>query len=422
MKLCVWVYTVFMTVTIDQNLVSSIRSKYNEISFCLNERSRRLWCAAEAKSYGYGGIKAVCIATGVAKSTIIRGIKELSDPAKIAGDMVRRGGGGRKSLCSHDNSLVDDLNELVAPATCGSPMSPLRWSSKSTYKLRDELQAKGHKVSQKTVYNLLDAQEYSLQANRKTKEKADDPDRDNQFNYIANQTELCHKNHEPVISVDTKKKENIGEYKNNGKEYCPKGKPIEVNGHDFIDKNLGKVAPYGIYDIGKNTGWVNVGISSDTAQFAVNAIRSWWYNMGITAYKSAKKITITADCGGSNGNRVRLWKIELQKLANEINKEIQVLHFPPGTSKWNKIEHRMFSYISQNWRGRPLISREAVVNLIAATTTRTGLVIKAMLDNNTYQTGIKIAKRQVEEECTIVKHNFRGEWNYNIVPNNIEKK
>lgn len=408
-----------MTVKIDVNQVAIIRSKYESFSFCLNERSRRLWCATEAKSYGYGGIKVVFLATGMAESTIIRAIKELNSADKIAVESpIRKAGGGRKSISSKDGKLSADLNELVAPATCGSPMSPLLWSSKSTYKLRDELQAKGHVVSQKTVYNILDSLDYSLQANRKTKEKADDPDRDAQFQYIATNTEVFHKENNPVLSIDTKKKENIGEYKNNGKEYCPKNKPIEVKGHDFIDKHLGKVSPYGVYDIGQNKGWVSVGISSDTAEFAVNAIRSWWYNMGSSLYKECKKIMITADCGGSNGYRVRLWKLELQKLANEINKEMQVCHFPPGTSKWNKIEHKMFSYISQNWRGRPLISRETVVNLIAATTTRTGLQIKAMLDNNIYEKGIKIKKHQVEEECSIVRHEFRGEWNYNIVPNN----
>lgn len=411
-----------MTIKIDAAKILIIQSKYEEISFCLNERSRRLWCAAEAKSYGYGGVKAVFLATRVAQSTIARGIKELSDPHKIAGDFVRTKGGGRKSIISREDNLLKDLNELVAPATCGSPMSPLLWSSKSTYKLRDELQAKGHSVSQKTVYNILDSLDYSLQANRKTKEKADDPDRDKQFNYIATNATLFHQNNDPVLSIDTKKKENIGEYKNNGKEYCPKGKPIEVKGHDFIDNNLGKVAPYGVYDIGQNKGWVSVGISSDTAEFAANTIRSWWYNMGKSKYQDAKKIMITADCGGSNGYRVRLWKIELQKLSDEINKEIQVYHFPPGTSKWNKIEHRMFSYISQNWRGRPLISREVVVNLIAATTTRSGLQIQAMLDNNIYQKGIKIAKHRLDTECNIIRHDFRGEWNYNIIPQNTMQK
>lgn len=408
-----------MTVQIDKEKILSIELKYNEISFCLNERSLRLWCASEAKSYGYGGIRAVFLATGVAQSTIARGVRELSDPQKIAGDLIRRKGGGRKSICSKNDRLVQDLNTLVSPATCGSPVSSLLWSSKSTYKLCGELQIKGHIVSQKTVYNMLDSLNYSLQANRKTKEKADDPDRDSQFHYIAANADLCHKHNDPVLSIDTKKKENIGEYKNNGREYSPKGKPIEVKGHDFVDKNLGKVAPYGIYDIGQNKGWVSVGISSDTAEFAVNAIRSWWYNMGSVLYSNCNKIMITADCGGSNGNRVRLWKIELQKFADEIGKEIRVYHFPPGTSKWNKIEHRMFSYISQNWRGRPLVSKETVVNLITATTTRTGLQIQAMLDNNIYQKGIKITKRHVDEKCNIIRHEFRGEWNYNIIPHSI---
>lgn len=410
-----------MTVRIAKDKVLSIRLKYEQLSFCLNERSRRLWCGSEAESYGYGGIKAVFFATGVAESTIAKGVQELSASDKLPGDVIRNAGGGRKSLKDTNVDLFSDLNELVSPATCGSPESALIWSSKSTYKLCDELAAKGHNVSQRTVYNMLRIMNYSLQANRKTKEKADDPDRDAQFNYIAKNVTLFHKNNDPVLSIDTKKKENIGEYKNKGKEYCPKGKPIEVKGHDFVDKKLGKVAPYGVYDIGQNKGWVSVGISSDTAEFAVNTIRSWWYNMGKELYQSSDKIMITADCGGSNGYRVRLWRIELQKLANEINKEIQVLHFPPGTSKWNKIEHRMFSYISKNWRGRPLISREVVVNLIAGTTTRQGLQIKAMLDNNIYKKGIKIPKKRLEKECNIIKHEFRGEWNYNIIPNNLNK-
>jgi len=414
-------YVTGMAKKIDADKVLIIRSKYDAISFCMNERARRLWCASEAKSYGYGGLRAVFLATQVAESTIYKGIKELADPQKMNGSLVRRSGGGRKKLTSKNDDLAKDLEQLVAPNTCGSPMSPLLWSSKSTYKLCDELVAKGHNVSQKTVYNILHSSGYSLQANRKTKEKADDPDRDKQFNYIASNVELFHKENNPVLSIDTKKKENIGNYKNNGQEYSPKGTPIEVNGHDFINKNLGKVSPYGIYDIGQNKGWVSVGISSDTAEFAVNAIRSWWYNMGTAQYQNCRKIMITADCGGSNGYRVRLWKIELQKLANEIQKEIQVCHFPPGTSKWNKIEHRMFSYISQNWRGRPLISREAVVNLIASTTTKTGLQIRAMLDENTYETGIKVSAKRVSEECNLMRHEFRGEWNYNIVPDSTVK-
>lgn len=410
-----------MTITIDSDKVLSIQLKYKKLSFCLNERSRRLWCATEAGSYGYGGIKAVFLATGIAESTISRGLKELSSSNQLSGDSIRGNGGGRKSFHNTNKKLLEDLNELVSPATCGSPESSLQWSSKSTYKLCDELVCKGYTISQKTVYNLLSFLNYSLQANRKTKEKADDPDRDNQFHYISTNATLFHKNNDPVLSIDTKKKENIGEYKNNGKEYCPKGEPVEVKGHDFIDKNLGKVSPYGVYDIGRNKGWVSVGISSDTAEFAVNTIRSWWYNMGNQLYYNSKRIMITADCGGSNGYRVRLWKIELQKLANEINKEIHVFHFPPGTSKWNKIEHRMFSYISQNWRGRPLISRETVVNLIAGTKTRKGLEIKAMLDENIYKTGIKIKKSRIEKECNIVKNDFRGEWNYKVIPNNLTK-
>ena len=347
----------------------------------------------------------------------MNGIKDLSCPSNISVDSIRHHGGGRKSLKSTNGKLLSDLEDLVCPSTCGSPESSLIWSSKSIRKLRDELASKNHIISYKSVYNLLKSLDYSLQANRKTKEKADDPDRDKQFNFIATNTSLFHKNDDPVLSIDTKKKENIGEYKNNGREYSPKGKPVEVKGHDFVDKNLGKVAPYGIYDIGQNIGWVSVGISGDTAEFAVNTIRSWWYNMGNKLYHNSKRIMITADCGGSNGYRVRLWKIELQKLADELNKEIHIFHFPPGTSKWNKIEHKMFSYISKNWRGRPLISRETVVNLISGTTTRKGLKIKAILDNNIYRIGIRIKKSRIDQECNIIKNSFRGEWNYYIAPN-----
>jgi hypothetical protein len=319
-----------------------------------------------------------------------------------------------KKLEKKNTSIITAIDTMVDPVIRGDPESPLLWIAKSTYKIAEELQKQYH-ISRWSVCRILKDLGYSLQANRKTREGKDNPDRDSQFQYIATTVKQFFKKNNPVLSVDTKKKENIGNYKNNGQEYEQKGKPCEVNTHDFPDKELGKVAPYGVYDIGKNKGWVSVGISRDTAQFAVNTIRAWWYNMGKKLYISATELLITADCGGSNGHRVRLWKRELQQFANETGMAITVCHFPPGTSKWNKIEHRMFSYISKNWRGRPLISRETVVQLISNTTTKTGLKIQAMLDSNTYEKGIKISDKEFNALC-IEKHTFHGEWNYTVRP------
>ncbi len=312
-------------------------------------------------------------------------------------------------------NLLKDLEGLIEPVTRGDPESALLWTCKSTYKLSKELNLQGYNISQKTVYTLLVDLDYSLQSNRKRSEGKDHPDRNEQFEYIYKKVKTFQKAGNPTISVDTKKKENIGEYKNQGREYRKKNKPIEVNMHDFPDKKLGKVAPYGVYDLGKNKGWVSVGISADTAEFAVNTIRNWWYIMGAPEYPGTKKILITADCGGSNGYRVKLWKYELQKLANELDITIAVCHFPPGTSKWNKIEHRMFSYITKNWRGRPLESRETVVQLISNTKTKMGLEIKAILDNNIYIKGRNISAKEMSQinEC---KDSFHGEWNYQILP------
>ena len=397
-------------------IIEVIRKKYEVVSFCLNEKSRRIWAASEARSFGWGGITIVAEATGLDHKTIRKGLKEIKSKNSGESGRLRNSGGGRKKLSDKQEKLLQDLEELVESTTRGDPESPLRWTCKSTYKLAEALRQKGYSICQKTVYNALKSLDYSLQVNKKTKEAgANHPDRNEQFEYINEKVKAFQKNDCPVISVDTKKKENIGNYKNNGKEYCPKGKPIEVNGHDFPDKKLGKVSPYGVYDVSKNEGWVSVGISSDTAAFAVNAIRAWWYKMGKPIYPKSNKLLITADCGGSNGYRVRLWKVELQKLANEINRSIYVCHFPPGTSKWNKIEHRMFSYISKNWRGKPLITRETVVNSIANTKTRTGLEIKAMLDENIYTKGIKVADNELEL-VNLVKDEFHGEWNYAIMP------
>lgn len=397
-----------------RQIIEGIGGKYKKISKYLSESGRRIWVATEANNIGWGGITIVFEGTGIDHKTIRKGLVELN-VENGESKRIRKEGGGRKKLKDVNQKLLKDLDSLVDPATRGDPEYPLRWTSKSTYKLTKALRKKGHKISQRSVYNLLIFLGYTLQSNKKTQEGSNHPDRDKQFHYINKQVKAFQKNDCPTISVDTKKKENIGNYKNNGKEHNHKGKPEKVSTYDFIDKKLGKVAPYGVYDIGKNKGWVSVGISGDTAAFAVNSIRGWWYAMGKKLYQNSEKIFITADCGGSNGNRVRLWKIELQKLSNELNVEIHVSHFPPGTSKWNKIEHKMFSYISRNWRGRPLLSRETVVNLIANTRTNKGLEIKSMLDENNYEIGIKISDEELAE-INLQKNKFHGEWNYKILP------
>jgi hypothetical protein len=398
--------------------VKAVEEKYHALKGCLNEKARRIWAATEARDYGWGGSSVVHLATGIDYKTIQKGLLELAQPNQEEQSIqrIREKGGGRKGVQELQPTLVKDLEKLIDPYTRGNPESPLRWTCKSTYKLASALKMQGHTACQRTVYGLLRHLEYRLQANRKSDEgggKA--PDRNAQFEHIyrsviAFQTRRC-----PTLSVDTKKKELVGNYKNNGQEYRKKKDPRKVKAYDFIDKNLGKVAPYGVYDIGKNKGWVSVGISFDTAAFAVNTIRCWWYQMGQSTYEAATDILITADCGGSNGYRTKLWKVELQKLANEIKKTIHVCHFPPGTSKWNKIEHRMFSYISRNWQGRPLITRETVVNLIANTTTEKGLAIQAMLDENIYEKGIKISKKEIAK-IQLIPDDFHGEWNYKIVP------
>ena len=374
-----------------------------------------MWAATEAKSFGWGGITVVSEATGVDPKTIRKGLLEIDDKQRVPADRIRNTGGGRKRLTETHTHLLDDLESLVEPDSRGDPESALRWTSKSTYKLSEELKRKGYGVSQRTVYSLLTDLDYSLQANKKTKEGTSHPDRDAQFHYIYEQVKHFQAHNNPIISVDTKKKENIGEFKNEGREYHKKGVPLAVNVHDFADKNLGKVSPYGVYDISKNKGWVNVGISADTAEFAVHSIRCWWYLMGKKAYPCSRQLLITADCGGSNGHRVRLWKVELQKLATELKTEICVCHFPPGTSKWNKIEHKMFSYITKNWRGKPLITRETVVNLIASTKTTKGLEIRSMLDENVYEKGIKVTDEQLAA-VNLLQADFHGEWNYTIMP------
>jgi transposase len=399
--------------------VEKIKVKYGHLSSYLDEKVLRLWAAVEAQSLGRGGITQVAEATSLSRTTIYVGMSELESggpgvESRLPGK-IRRAGGGRKKLKEKDSSLLQDLDELLEPATRGDPEIPLRWTCKSTTKLAEELTARGHPVSQRTVCDLLDELGYSLQGNRKTKEGSSHPDRDQQFMHISEKVKELQSIGQPVISVDTKKKEMIGEFKNGGQEWEKKGKPVEVNVYDFPDPVLGKAIPYGVYDITANKGWVNVGIDHDTSEFAVESIRRWWREMGSPLYPDAKELLITADGGGSNGSRVRLWKLELQKLADELGMAINVCHFPPGTSKWNKIEHKMFSFISQNWRGRPLITREVVVNLISNTRTKKGLEITAKLDINSYKTGIKVSDEELQK-IFIEKDDFHGEWNYKIKP------
>jgi len=384
----------------------------------MDERGRRQWAAVEARELGWGGITAVAHATGLSPTTITAGLRELDLPARqraAESVRVRRPGGGRKPLTETDPGLMAALEVLIEPATRGDPESPLRWTCKSTRRLADELTRTRHPVSVNTVASLLRQAGYSLQANRKTREGASHPDRNAQFQHINTSVRSFHDRGQPAISVDAKKKELVGDFKNAGREWCPRGQPEEVRVHDFIDKTLGKATPYGVYDILNNQGWVSVGLDHDTAQFAVHSIRTWWKKMGRRRFPRARQLLITADGGGSNSHRSRLWKVSLQKLADELRLKLVVCHFPPGTSKWNKIEHRLFSFITQNWRGRPLVSHQTVVNLIAATTTKTGLVVKAALDTHTYDTGIKVTDEEIAK-LRLTPHSFHGEWNYTLSP------
>jgi hypothetical protein len=392
-----------------------IRQKYESICNYLTEKSKRLWCGSEAVAIGRGGISLVSKATGISRTTITRGVKEVKNQKKVCEHKIRSVGGGRKSLKTLDKTLTQAIDLIIESSTLGNPETCLLWCSKSLRNICKELKKSNHRISHTSIGLLLKANGYSLQANRKTQEGCKHEDRDAQFHFINNKVIEFQNTKNPCISVDTKKKENIGNYKNNGQEYRKQGSPECVKVYDFVDEKLGKVAPYGIYDLTENTGWVSVGISSDTAQFAVNSIRNWWNKMGSPNYKDSRKLLITADCGGSNGNRVRLWKTELQKFANEIQKEIHVCHFPPGTSKWNKIEHRMFSFISKNWRGKPLLTRQTVVSLIGNTKTTQGLRIEAMLDEKHYEKGIEISDEELQK-VNLHKETFHGEWNYKIFP------
>jgi len=404
-----------------------IQGKYRALAGRLDEATLRLWAAVEARALGRGGVSMVAKAIGMSRTTIYAGLEELEAPKvrsastpSSSGDgsgkrRIRAKGGGRKKLSDKDATLLRDLDALVEPTARGDPMSPLRWTCKSTPRLAQDLAKLGHEVSQRSVCDLLAQLNYSLQSTRKTREGGQHADRDAQFHHIASMAAQYQAAGDPVISVDTKKKELIGDFKNGGREWRPKGDPEPVRVHDFIDPELGKVAPYGVYDIATNQGWVSVGIDHDTAEFAVESIRRWWKEMGCPHYPRARRLLITADCGGSNGYRVRLWPLQLQKLADEVNLVIQVCHLPPGTSKWNKIEHRMFCHITNNWRGRPLVSREVVVNLIGNTTTDSGLRIRSQLDENSYQAGIKVSDEELAE-MAIERDEFHGEWNYRLRP------
>ncbi len=384
----------------------------------MDERRRRQWAAAEARDAGWGGVSLVARATGLSRPTITAGLRELQLPAAqraAAARRVRRPGGGRRAVTVTDPQLLAALTALIEPVTRGDPESPLRWTCKSTAKLAAELTQQGHPVSDRTVATLLKDAGYSLQANRKTREGASHPDRNAQFTYLNGCVARFQRRGQPTISVDTKKKELVGNFKNGGREWRPRGQPADVRVHDFLDKTLGKAIPYGVYDLLNNQGWVSVGIDHDTAAFAVHSIRQWWTRMGRHRFPRARRLLITADGGGSNGHRSRLWKTSLQTLADDLNLTLSVHHFPPGTSKWNKIEHRLFSFITQNWRGKPLISHQAIVNLIANTTTRTGLLVKAALDTHHYDTAMQVSDADFAR-VRLTPHDFHGDWNYTIWP------
>ena len=390
--------------------------KFELLARVLDERTRRLVAAAEAEAMGFGGVTAVAQASGLSRGTVIRGLAEIiTAPKPARGQRIRRKGAGRKRTVDQDATLKRDLEALVEPVTRGDPESPLRWTCKSVRQLATELKRKGHQTSHRMVAELLHTMDYSLQANRKTLEGSSHPDRDAQFHHISSKILEFQAVRQPVISVDTKKKELVGNFKNNGQEVRPKGDPEKVRVHDFVIPELGRAAPYGVYDVTQNAGWVSVGVDHDTAAFAAQSIRRWWESMGTEAYPKAARLLITADSGGSNGARVRLWKLELQKLADETGLEITICHLPPGTSKWNKIEHRLFSFISQNWRGKPLVSHQVIVNLIAATTTKTGLRVRSEIDPGKYPKGVKVSDEEVAA-IRLERDQFHGEWNYTILP------
>ncbi|MFZ0781873.1 MAG: ISAzo13 family transposase [Candidatus Sulfotelmatobacter sp.] len=402
----------------DAQVIARIETKYRLLEPEMDERWRRQWAATEARDVGWGGITAVAQATGMSRTTITAGLRELMLPEEERvreASRVRRFGGGRKSVAETDPGLLAALEALIEPTTRGDPESPLRWTCKSTRNLADELTRQNHPVGERTVARLLRAAQYSLQGNRKTREGSSHPDRNAQFEFISTSVKRFMKRGQPAVSVDAKKKEKVGDFKNGGEEWFPKGVPEEVRVYDFLIKSLGKATPYGVYDLLQNRGWVSVGIDHDTAQFAVNSIRRWWSEMGEQRFPHARQLLITADGGGSNSHRSRLWKVSLQNLADELGIRLFVCHFPPGTSKWNKIEHRLFSFITKNWRARPLVNLEVIVNLIANTTTKKGLVVKAALDTNHYPSKIKVSDDQLRQ-IRLKRNKFHGDWNYTLSP------
>ncbi|MDK1039796.1 MAG: ISAzo13 family transposase [Actinomycetota bacterium] len=395
--------------------IETVRAKYAVLAPELTERTRRLWAATEARALGHGGIAKVERATGVSRSTIARGLRELESGVTLGPGRTRRGGGGRKKATEKDPGLLIDLEALVEPTASGDPDSPLRWTSKSVRNLADELRVMGHEASHQLAADLLHELGYSLQANRKTREGPQHADRDAQFRYVNDAVRRFQQEKQPAISVDTKKKELIGDFKNPGRDWRPKGQPETVRVHDFLIPEQGKAIPYGVYDLTRNQGWVSVGITHDTASFAVNAIRSWWKRMGRSSYPNANALLITADAGGSNGPRVRLWKWELQRFANRTGLPVTVCHLPPGTSKWNKIEHRLFSHIALNWRGRPLTSLATIVSLIGSTKTHQGLRVRSQIDPRSYAKGVGVTAEQMAK-IRLEPHAFHGDWNYTIRP------
>jgi transposase len=399
----------------DADTIESLRLKFVELLDELDERGRRRWAAVEARALGWGGITAVALATGLSDRTIRTALKELDDPDPLPSHRQRRSGGGRKPHATTQPGLEDALDQLIDPTTRGSPTNPLRWTIKSTRRLADALQKQGYEVSATSVRRMLAGLGYSLQSNRKTREGRQHPDRDGQFRHIGERVKARKRRSEPAISVDTKKKEVLGDLKNPGRTYRPQGEPRKVRTHDFPDPELGKAVPYGVYDIHGNVAGVSVGISHDTAEFAVESIRRWWTKLGRTRYGGAKRILVTADSGGSNGSRCRLWKVELQKWSDETGLIVEVCHYPPGTSKWNKIEHRVFCHITRNWQGRPLETVEIVVESIGATTTETGLEIHAWLDEDEYEKGRKVSDEELAK-CDTRPNKYHGEWNYEIHP------
>ena len=396
-------------------IVETLRTKYLALVNDLDERGRRRWAATEAMAIGRGGIVAVATATGLSDRTVRNGIQELRHPMPLIASRQRRTGGGRKRLEQQDQRLVEAVECLVEPTERGDPQSPLRWTCKSLTNLQKELKQQGHQVGRTKVSEILKELGYSLQGNRKTREGKDHPERDRQFHHINKRVKAYRNGRRPAISVDTKKKEVLGQKANKGQEYRPKGEPLAVDTHDFPDKKLGKAVPYGVYDINRNEAGVSVGISSDTAEFAVEAIRRWWHQLGQSRYTKSYRLLITADSGGSNGHRNRLWKLELQRLADETGMKIEVCHYPPGTSKWNKIEHRLFCHITRNWRGVPLETHQVVVNLVSSTRTEEGLEVHCWLDSKTYQTGRKVTDAQMSS-VRLRRNAFQGDWNYEIQP------